>query len=84
MSMIMRFLDYLASPILIMLRKTPAEGAYTSIYCATSPEVDGVGGKYFYHCRAVTPGACARDGVAAERLWRLSERLTGLTADKDE
>lgn len=73
----MRLLDYLASPLLGLLRKTPAEGAYTSIYVATSSELDGVGGKYFYHCESISPGICARDEIAADKLWKLSEKLTG-------
>lgn len=82
MGSIMRFLDFMVSPLLLLLRKTPAEGAYTSIYVATSSELEGVGGKYFYHCKAMQPGKCALITADAEKLWHLSEQLTGLTGEK--
>lgn len=82
MGSFMRFLDLLVSPLLLLLRKTPAEGAYTSIYAATSSELEGVGGKYFYHCKSIPPGKCALNQEDAEKLWQLSERLTGLLGEK--
>lgn len=54
------------------------QGASTSIYLATSPEVWGISGGYFTSCRAVTSSALSRDDAAAERLWRLSEHLCTL------
>ena len=36
---------------------SPAEGAQTIIYLASSPEVADVTGKYFYKCRSITPSA---------------------------
>lgn len=56
----------------------PAKGAETSVYLASSPEVEGVTGKYFVKCRARTPSKAARDEAAAKRLWEESERLVGL------
>lgn len=53
-------------------------GAKTSIYLASSPEVDGVSGKYFIRCRKRKPSAAARDDALAEQLWRESARLTGV------
>ncbi|MCP3165096.1 SDR family oxidoreductase [Myxococcus qinghaiensis] len=53
-------------------------GARTSIYLASSPEVDGVSGKYFFRCRQRKPSAAARDDALAEQLWRESARLTGV------
>jgi len=55
-----------------------AGGARTSIYLASSPEVDGVSGKYFIRCRKRKPSAAARDDALAEQLWRESARLTGV------
>src|SRR6202035_1502647 len=40
---------------------SPAEGAQTIIYLASSPEVANVTGKYFYKCRPTTPSAPALD-----------------------
>jgi NAD(P)-dependent dehydrogenase (short-subunit alcohol dehydrogenase family) len=51
------------------------QGARTSVYLATSPEVAGVTGEYFVKCRARKPSAVARDDEAARRLWKHSEEL---------
>ena len=66
--------------------KTPQQGAATSVWCATSPQLDGLGGVYCEDCDVapVYHGGDARKGVApwaadpelAERLWILSDRLT--------
>jgi NAD(P)-dependent dehydrogenase (short-subunit alcohol dehydrogenase family) len=59
--------------------KTPEQGARTSIYLATSPEVAGVTGRYFDSDTSETrPTRVARDQALARRLWELSERMTGL------
>jgi retinol dehydrogenase 12 len=55
------------------------EGAKTSIYLATSPEVEGVTGKHFTRCREAPTSPASRDETAAQRLWELSESLTGIT-----
>jgi NAD(P)-dependent dehydrogenase (short-subunit alcohol dehydrogenase family) len=59
---------------------SPAKGAATSIYLASSPEVEGVSGKYFVRKKPATPSAAARDEEAAKRLWEESERLVGLSS----
>src|SRR5262245_37031509 len=74
--------------------KTPEQGAATSVWCATSPQLEGKGGVY---CMDVDiadvisdftpqrPGQqptgvlpWAIDPDLAERLWRLSEKMTGV------
>jgi NAD(P)-dependent dehydrogenase (short-subunit alcohol dehydrogenase family) len=50
-----------------------ASGARTSVYLATSPEVEGVSGKYFDNCSEATPAAQAQDEELARRLWQWSE-----------
>jgi NAD(P)-dependent dehydrogenase (short-subunit alcohol dehydrogenase family) len=70
--------------------KTVPQGAATSVWCATSPRLDGKGGVYCEDCdiaeavpadftgtNGVSPWAC--DPALAERLWALSEKLTGRT-----
>ena len=54
---------------------TPEQGARTSVYVASSPELDGVTGRYFVKCRPRTPSAAARDEAAAGLLWSVSEEL---------
>ncbi len=58
---------------------SPAKGARTSVYLASSPEVDDVTGRYFVKCKARQPRTWALDPDAAHRLWAVSEELTGLT-----
>jgi len=61
----------IAAPFLL----TPEQGARTSIYLASSPEVEGVSGKYFVKCKPRLPSKVAQDDVAAKRLWQISEDL---------
>ena len=68
--------------------KTVEEGAATSLWCATSSLLDGLGGVYCEDCEIAetNTGGRGRKGVAAwatdpeaaERLWALSERQTGV------
>lgn len=57
---------------------SPAKGARTSIYLASSPEVSDVTGRYFVKCKPRQPRTWALDPDAARRLWTVSEELTGL------
>jgi NAD(P)-dependent dehydrogenase (short-subunit alcohol dehydrogenase family) len=57
---------------------SPEKGAETIIYLASSPEVAGVSGGYFYKCRPATPTTEARDNASARRLWDVTAKLTGL------
>jgi NAD(P)-dependent dehydrogenase (short-subunit alcohol dehydrogenase family) len=54
---------------------TPEKGAETSVYLATSPEVEGRSGGYYVRKKLVVPSAAARDHDAAARLWETSEKL---------
>ena len=51
------------------------QGARTSVYLATSPEVADASGRYYVDCRPATPSRSARDEALAARLWQESERL---------
>ena len=52
------------------------KGAETLNYLATSPEVEGVTGKFFVDCQTVPSSALSYDAGLASDLWELSERLT--------
>jgi NAD(P)-dependent dehydrogenase (short-subunit alcohol dehydrogenase family) len=54
---------------------SPAEGAETSIYLASSDEVKGVSGKYWEKCRIKKSSKRSYVREDAQRLWLLSERL---------
>jgi retinol dehydrogenase-14 len=56
---------------------TPTEAASTILFLATSPDVEGVTGKYFRESRPVTSSLISHDAVIGARLWNLSLRLTG-------
>src|SRR6185295_11785312 len=56
---------------------SPQQGAQTSVYLASSPEVTASGG-YFDKCAPATPSRAARDDEAARRLWQESARLVGV------
>jgi NAD(P)-dependent dehydrogenase (short-subunit alcohol dehydrogenase family) len=58
----------------------PEAGAQTSIYLASSPQVQWVTGQYFDKKQAVESSPAAHDGEAARRLWEISARMTGLPA----
>lgn len=70
--------------------KTPEQGAATSVWAATSPQLNGMGGVYCEDCDVAEPasGPEARYGVRpyatdpdeAARLWALSAELTGVDA----
>ncbi len=55
---------------------TPEKGAETSIYLASSPEVEGVTGKYFVKKHTVPSSPRSYDLDVARRLWEVSTRLT--------
>jgi len=54
------------------------KGAQTSIYLASSPEVEGVSGKYFVDSREAPSSDASRDEASMIRLWEVSARMTGL------
>lgn len=51
------------------------EGAKTSVYLASSPEVEGVTGKYFDKCQAIKSSIESYDEVVAKRLWEETETI---------
>lgn len=69
--------------------KSIPEGAATSVWCATSPELDGMGGVYCEDCNIARIVPADSDGLGvrphaidpelAERLWTLSLTLTTVT-----
>jgi retinol dehydrogenase 14 len=60
--------------------KTPAQGAATPIYLASSPEVEGITDRYFVNCKPKTSSKASYDTTAAARLWQASIDLAGMAA----
>jgi hypothetical protein len=64
--------------------KSVEQGAATSVFSATAPELEGRGGVYLEDCHVAAVNdapdgvkSYALDPANAERLWEMSERLTG-------
>jgi len=64
--------------ILSFLGVSPEEGAKTSIYLASSPDVEGVTGKYFVKSIPVRSAPISYDEALQGRLWEESAKLVGL------
>lgn len=69
-----RLIARLVSPLFL----TPAQGADTAVYLASSPEVQGISGQYFVKRKSVRSKAISYDRKVQERLWDISARLVGL------
>ena len=71
--------------------KTPAGGAATAVWAATSATLNGKGGEYCEDCHIAEPArddvpfagvqAHAQDADAAKKLWAVSEKMLGETFD---
>jgi NAD(P)-dependent dehydrogenase (short-subunit alcohol dehydrogenase family) len=70
-----RFGMPIARPFAISVEK----GAATSVYVASSPQVEGVSGQYFAKSTFASTAATGEDPQAAERLWEISAKLTGVS-----
>jgi NAD(P)-dependent dehydrogenase (short-subunit alcohol dehydrogenase family) len=69
-----RLFGVLAKPLML----SPAAGAKTTVYVASSPELATVSGRFFDKCRETPLQPSAEDPIVARRLWELSEELVGL------
>jgi retinol dehydrogenase 14 len=73
-----------SGPMTILFRafkpfmRTPEQGADTVIWLASSPDVEGLSGRYYADRKPLEPKKIANDPAARRRLWEESERLTGL------
>ncbi len=72
-------LGTVARKVMDVFSISPREGAATSVYLASSPEVRTVSGNYFVKCRPVASSQRSYDHAAQERLWSLSETLIGMS-----
>jgi NAD(P)-dependent dehydrogenase (short-subunit alcohol dehydrogenase family) len=61
----------LGKPLLL----TPEKGAQTTFYLATSPEVEGVTGKYFVKSHETKSSRGSYDQAISSRLWEVTEQL---------
>jgi NAD(P)-dependent dehydrogenase (short-subunit alcohol dehydrogenase family) len=66
----------LSKPFLL----TPEKGAQTTLYLATSPEVEGVTGKYFVKSQETKSSNGSYDQTVGSRLWEVTEQLVARSA----
>ncbi|MHA1443161.1 MAG: SDR family oxidoreductase [Candidatus Hodarchaeales archaeon] len=59
---------------------SPQEGAETSIYVASSPEVENISGEYFAKKKVSESSPLTHDRNLQKKLWKISEELTGLSS----
>lgn len=74
------WLGNLLVPALKLFAPSPEKAARTSIHVASSPDVEGVTGKYFARNKPVESAPVSYDAQVARHLWDISEKMTGLQA----
>lgn len=70
----------MAAQLIFIVGITPEEGAKTSVYLASSPEVEGVTGKYFAKGIPVRSKDISYDESLQKRMWDISASLVKLPA----
>ena len=75
-SRLYRFFKPMVKPFFI----NPQKGAETLIHLASSPEVENTTGKYFERKKPRRSSKVSYDIETQDRLWNISEQLTGLDA----
>jgi len=65
------------STLVNVIGRRPEVSARTAVYLATSPEMEGVSGQYFFRDRPARSKPVTYDVQIAARLWAVSEALTG-------
>jgi NAD(P)-dependent dehydrogenase (short-subunit alcohol dehydrogenase family) len=63
-------------PLIGLFMRSPKKGAKTSIYLASSPEVEGISGKYFKKRKLEKSVEASYDEELAKRVWDVSVDLT--------
>lgn len=59
----------------------PNKGAETSIFLASSPQVEGISGKYFVKKKAENSSQIFYEEMTSKKLWEVSEKMTKLAKD---
>ncbi len=70
----------LSIPLMRLFMKSPEKGAATSVYLASSPEVEGVTGTFFIDSKPKKSSKASYDTATQARLWQVSVDLIGRTA----
>jgi NAD(P)-dependent dehydrogenase (short-subunit alcohol dehydrogenase family) len=59
-----------------LIGRSPAKGADTLVWLASSPELDGETGGYFFDRKRASPTPVVQDVAVAESLWEVSSEQT--------
>jgi retinol dehydrogenase 12 len=70
-----RVIAALVSIFAPLVARSPAKGAQTSIFLASSPSVEGMTGKYFYDSQVIAVAPQSTDMVVARKLWDASNEI---------
>jgi NAD(P)-dependent dehydrogenase (short-subunit alcohol dehydrogenase family) len=73
-----RIMAALVSMFAPLVARSPAKGAETSVYLASSASVEGITGKYFYDSHVIPAALQAIDMVVARKLWEVSAEMVHL------
>ena len=68
----------LVSIFALLVARSPAKGAETSVYLASSPSVSGITGKYLYDSHVIPAAPHATDMTVARKLWDVSAEMVHL------
>ena len=72
-------LKILIAPLTKLFARSGDKGAESSIYLCSSPEVSETTGEYFFNCKVEKTTQGARNEDDADRLWKVSSQLTGIS-----
>jgi len=64
--------------LMTRLMASPADGAATTVLCATAPDLASVSGRYYRNQHEARPSRLAEDDALGDRLWQESEKRVGL------
>jgi hypothetical protein len=67
-----------------LIARYPEKGAETSIYLASSPEVQTITGKYFVDCKVTQPAPQAADMAVAKKLWDVSAEMVHMAVEASQ
>ncbi len=66
--------------VIKLFMKSPTDGAKTTLYCATAPELAKESGRYYESSKEKKPSTLSEDTALAAELWRRSEEWTSAQA----
>jgi NAD(P)-dependent dehydrogenase (short-subunit alcohol dehydrogenase family) len=62
--------------------RSPEKGAETTIYLATSPDVEGITGKFYFECQPIPSSRLSYDEALGKQLWQASLVMAGMNEER--